>query len=169
MFQLKGQLLAITMASTMFLSVSNVSAGEHAHFAAFFNNMTQKGFSFPDVVRGDQIEQDMGKLGGELMIFAHSAGIKNGDVWTLQNDTLREMNGELQDFGMDCKLSLKVTPFKVAGVCSVFMSGGGAERTKQLIKPIVIQDEVVWYKVFEDKHNGLAGYFMRETAADFNH
>lgn len=158
----------LLLLSVMFAGVPIATAGEHAHFAAFFNNGTNSAFAFPPTVQGDQIEKDMSRHGAEMMIFAHSAGIRDGDVWTLQNDTLRDVNGELHDFGLDCKLSLKSKPFHVAGLCSVFMTGSGSEKSRQIIKAIAIKDQVTWYKVFEDKKHGLAGYFMRETAADFN-
>ncbi|MDX8386932.1 MAG: hypothetical protein R8M46_00155 [Ghiorsea sp.] len=164
------KLLWVTIFSGLMLfNMQAVQAGEHAHFAAFFDNGSNKSFAFPTVINGDNVEQDMLKLGAEMMIFAHSAGIKNGDVWTLQNDTLREVGGEFQDFGLDCKLSMKLGPFKVAGLCSVFMTGAANSKTKTFIKPMLVEKEVVWYKLFEDKENHLAGYFMRETAADFNH
>jgi hypothetical protein len=162
-------LLTVMLSGLMLLQMMPAQAGEHAHFAAFFDNGSHANFSFPATVNGDNVEQDMAKLGAEMMIFAHSAGIKNGDVWTLQNDTLRDVGGEFQDFGLDCKLSLKAGPFTVAGLCSVFMSGDGKSKSKSFIRPMVVKDEVVWYKIFEDKDHGLAGYFMRETAADFNH
>jgi len=147
-------------------------AGEHAHFAAFFDTGKNKNFVFPAIVEGDHIESDMVALGADMMLFAHSAGIQNGDVWSVQNDSLREVDGVYQDFGLNCQLSLNVSPFKVGGLCSVFMSGheGEAqEKVKHLIKSQVLKDEVVWYKVFEDKEHGVSGYFMRETAVDFNH
>jgi len=156
--------------SMMMVNMTLAYAGEHAHFAAFFNNGSNANFSFPAVIKGDNVEQDMLKLGAEMMIFAHSAGAKSGDVWSLQNNTLREVNGKFQDFGVGCELSMNVGPFTVAGLCKVFMAQqAGAEKVKKYIKLMVIQDEVVWYRIFEDSSTGVAGYFMRETAADFNH
>ena len=153
--------------ATMMVAVTSVAhAGEHAHFAAFFNNGSNKAFAFPDQIVGDNVEQDMMKLGAEMMIFAHSAGIKSGDVWTLANDTLREVGGEFKDFGVGCELSLKTGPFQVGGLCSVYMS---STKNKNLIKPMEIAKEVVWYKVFEDKADGVAGYFMRETGETVGH
>lgn len=144
----------------------SAQAGEHAHFAAFFNNGSNASFAFPAQVVGDNVEADMMKMGAEMMIFAHSAGIKNGDVWTLQNDTLREVGGEFKDFGVGCELSLKTAPSVVAGLCSVYMS---ASKNKNVVKPTTIAKELVWYKVFEDSANGVAGYFMRETGETIEH
>ena len=164
------QLFTLTFAILLLCNSTASIAGEHAHFAAFFNNGSHADFSFPETVVGDNVEQDMMKLGAEMMIFAHSAGIKNGDVWSLQNDTLREVKGAFQDFGVGCELSMHVSPlFKLGGLCSVYMSGAGAEKTKKIIHSRTVAKEVVWYRIFEDKGNGVAGYFMRETAADFNH
>ncbi|MDQ6988597.1 MAG: hypothetical protein Q9M19_01850 [Mariprofundaceae bacterium] len=163
-------LLAVSFSALMLLQVTAVKAGEHAHMAAFFNNGSNANFKFPAVIKGDNVEQDMLKLGAEMMIFAHSAGIHDGDVWSLQNNTLREVEGKFRDFGVGCELSLRKPPFKVGGLCSVFMSqDAGAQKTRNIIAPMLIKDEVVWYRIFKDDKNGVAGYFMRETAADFNH
>ncbi len=152
------------------MNVTAAQAGEHAHFAAFFNNGSNASFAFPATVVGDNVEQDMMKMGAEMMIFAHSAGIKNGDVWSLQNNTLRDVKGVFQDFGVGCELSMTLPPMKVGGLCSVFMSdAAGSGKTKQIITPMVIAKEVVWYKIFEDKTHGLAGYFMRETGETIEH
>ncbi|MDX8382817.1 MAG: hypothetical protein R8M45_01970 [Ghiorsea sp.] len=47
--------------------------------------------------------------------------------------------------------------------------GDRQEKVRQSIKPMTLKHEVVWYKVFEDKKHGVAGYFMLETAADFKY
>jgi len=36
-----------------------------------------------------------------------------------------------------------------------------------LIMPTAIPKQLVWYKVFEDKEQGMAGYFMKEKGQDF--
>jgi len=147
-------------------------AGEHAHFAAFFKNTSKADFVFPAVVKGDNIERDLRSMGADMLIFAHSAGIKNGDVWSVQNDTLREVSGTFRDLGIDCELSLKTSPFNVSGLCATYMSGHegeGQERVSQPILSAPIKARLVWYKVYDDNEHGVAGYFMREIAADFNH
>jgi len=162
--------LTMSFSALLLLQVSVANAGEHAHFAAFFNNGSQASFSFPAKVVGDNIEQDMLKMGAEMMIFAHSAGIKDGDVWSLQNNTLRDIGGSFHDFGVGCELSLRVPPMNVGGLCKVFMSSDtGHVKSLSVISPTLVKDEVVWYKIFEDSKHGVAGYFMREIAVDFNH
>lgn len=155
---MKRFLLSI-IAAFAFLGASTMAmAGTHVHFAAFFGG---KGHDFPATVAGDDIEGPLTKQGAEMSLFAHSAAIKNGDVLNLQNDTLREVNGEFKDMGINCQISMSIEgEWKVAGRCEVFMSGDA--RANHTIAPTPIAKELIWYKVFEDKEQGVAGYFMKE-------
>lgn len=158
------------LALLMVWGSNSAYAGEHAHFAAFFDPTGT--VAFPDEVKGDDIEGPLKALKAEMMVFAHSAGVKDGDVWSLQNNTLRDMNGELVDLGLGCQINIKVQPYVVQGLCSVFMNGhegAGQEKAKSMISAKDIGSMLVWHKIFEDKDHGIVGYFMRETAADFNH
>jgi len=142
------------------------AAGTHVHFAGFFNNGTQAGFSFPDTVVGDDIEAPMAKNGAEMMLFAHSVSIQDGDVLNLQNDTLREVGGVFKDFGLNCQITVhSAGDWNVSGQCETFITGDN--KNNQLILPVPIPKQLVWYKVFEDKEQGVAGYFMKEQGADF--
>jgi len=146
---------------------SAANAAEHVRMITFFDDGTHSNLVYPDAVKGHNIEQHMLNLGADMMLFAQSAAIRNGDVWSVQNDTLREDNGVFKDFGVNCELSLNANPFKIAGLCAVFMSGSGHDKVKLLVKPTLIKDHSVWYKIFEDKEHGLAGYLVREDAPDF--
>jgi len=140
--------------------------GTHVHFAGFFNNGTQAGFSFPDTVVGDDIEEPMAKNGAEMMLFAHSVSIQDGDVLSLQNDTLREVDGAFKDFGLNCQITMHTAgDWNVSGRCETFITGNG--ENNQMILPVSVPKQLVWYKVFEDKEQGVAGYFMKEHGADF--
>ncbi len=141
-------------------------AGEHVHFAAFFSTNGPGSVSYPDTVKGDAIEGPMLKRGAEMMLFAHSVSIKDGNVISLQNDTLRaDKSGDFKDFGLDCQLTLHTGGgMTVGGVCNVFVTQGKkmhAVPTRKITQPLV------WYKVFEDKDQGVAGYFMMEHGADY--
>jgi len=150
-----------------FSAVAQAGAtGTHVHFAAFFNNGTQAGFSFPNTVVGDDIEAPMVEKGAEMMLFTHSVSIKNNDVLNLQNDTLREVGGAFKDFGLNCQITMHTGgDWNVSGMCETFITGEG--KNNQVILPITIPKQLIWYKVFEDKDQGVAGYFMKEQGADF--
>lgn len=155
---MKRFLLSIITAFS-FLGASTMAvAGTHVHFAAFFGG---KGHEFPATVTGDDIEGPLAKQGAEMSLFAHSAAIHHNDVLNLQNDTLREVNGEFKDIGVNCQISMSTEgEWSVGGRCEVFMSGDA--RTNHVIKPTPVAKELIWYKVFEDKEQGVAGYFMKE-------
>ncbi len=78
------------------------------------------------------------------------AGVKSGDVWSLQNNTLRSVKGNFVDLGFDCQLNLKLKPYLVQGICSVCMNGhegAGQEKVKNIINVKDIQSTLVWHKV----------------------
>lgn len=155
---MKGFFTALIATLSLFGFTSMAQAGTHVHFASFFAG---KGIEFPATVAGDDIEGPMVKLGAEMSLFAHSAAIKHNDVLNLQNDTLREINGEFKDIGVNCQISMSTEgEWTVGGRCEVFMQGDA--RVNHIIKPTPIHKELIWYKVFEDKEQGVAGYFMKE-------
>ncbi len=140
-------------------------AGAHAHFAAFFNNGTNSSLVFPDTVKGDDIEGPMLKMGAEMMLFTHSISIHNGDVLNLQNDTLRDTGNGFKDFGLDCALTIDTAgDWTISGQCKSFIDG---EKSNVHIIKAHTPEFLVWYKVFEDKEQGTAGYFMREKGKDY--
>jgi len=148
------------------LSMPMAYAGTHVHFAAFFATKGPGSVNYPDTVKGDDIEGPMMKQGAEMMLFAHSVSVKDGDILNLQNDTLRSKGagGEFDDFGLNCQISMKVDDsMGVGGLCEIFVTRG---KENHVIKPTPIKEQLVWYKVFEDKEQGVAGYFMKETGAD---
>lgn len=151
-------LLCMAGAMAMLPGIAHAGKGTHVHFAAFLG----KGSEYPDVIKGDDIEGPLLQKGAEMMLFAHSASIQDRDVLNLQNDTLRsDENGDFKDYGLNCQVSmLTATDWKVAGFCEVFFTGDS--RHKQLIRPTAIPEQLIWYKVFEDKEEGVAAYFMKE-------
>lgn len=155
----------LALAPVFGLSMPVAYAGTHVHFAAFFATKGPGSVNYPDTVKGDDIEGPMVKQGAEMMLFAHSVSIKDGDILNLQNDTLRSSgSGDFDDFGLNCQISMKVGgDMGVGGLCEIFVTKG---KQNQIIKPTPIKEELVWYKVFEDKEQGVAGYFMKESGAD---
>jgi len=163
---LKIKLLCLIACTVFIASTAQATPGTHAHFAAFFNNGSHADFSFPDTVVGNAIEPLMHKKGGEMMLFAHSVAIQDGDVFSIQNDILREVEGSFQDFGLNCQITIHTQKiWEVSGMCEKFLVGKG--KSNQSIMPTAISKQLIWYKIFEDKEHGMAGYFMKEKGQDF--
>ena len=147
--------------------LSTAYAGTHVHFAAFFNDGKNANFTFPATVVGDDIEGPLASQGAEMMLFAHSVFIHDGDVLNLQNDTLREVDGTFKDFGLNCQVTMHTNgDWKVSGMCETFITGNA--KNKQIIMPTPLPKQLIWYKVFEDTEQGLAGYMMKEEGKDFS-
>ncbi len=141
-------------------------AGDHVHFAAFFSTNGPGSVNYPDTVKGDAIEGPLLKRGAEMMLFAHSVSLKDGDIISVQNDTLRaDKSGDFKDFGLDCQITVHTQGgMTVGGMCNVFVTKGKVMKVLPVQK---IGEPLVWYKVFEDKAQGVAGYFMMEHGADY--
>ncbi|MDQ6961984.1 MAG: hypothetical protein Q9M28_05580 [Mariprofundaceae bacterium] len=140
------------------------SDGTHVHIAVLFIDKGALNESFPAELVGDDIE---GALKGkaELMTFAHSANILNGDVLNIQNDTLRFNDAkEMEDYGINCSLSMSVASgsWTTAGLCKVFLSGKDKQVT-HIIPSVSFKKSLVWYKLFEDKANHIIAYSMKES------
>jgi hypothetical protein len=131
--------------------------GTNVHFAAFFSSGGPGSVNFPDAVKGDDIQASLMKKGAEMMLFAQSSSVKDGDVLNVQNDTLRSTAAGFKDIGLDCHIMVKSDPgIRIIGQCGVHM----AKKKKHTIPFTPIGDRLVWHKVFEDKKQGVAGYFM---------
>ena len=159
--------VALALLSMILLPLSaSAGTGIHGHFAAFFDNGSNPNLSFPDTVEGDDIEGPLLKIGAEMMLFTHSVNLQNGDVLNLQNDTLRDTGNGFRDFGLDCALTIDTDGnWTISGSCKSFVSG--QDENQHIIKGVHPEKFLVWYKVFEDKKQGTAGYFMREKGEDY--
>jgi len=138
--------------------------GTYLHFAAFFSTNGPGTVQYPDRVPGEDIEGALLKKGAEMLLFAHSVSIKDGDVITIANDTLREKGSSYADFGLDCQFTVHDRPvLRVGGLCNIFVTD---KKHAIVIKPVEIRKRLVWIKVFEEKAQGVAGYLMAEEGAD---
>ncbi|RME84425.1 MAG: hypothetical protein D6771_04520 [Zetaproteobacteria bacterium] len=143
---------------------AHAGKGVHFHFAAFFSTNGPGTVSYPDRVPGEDIEAALLKRGAEMLLFAHSVSVKDGDVITVANDTLRGGGSAFQDFGLDCNLAVKGgAELAIGGVCNVFVTD---KKHKLVFKPVPVRERLVWIKIFEDKAQGVAGYVMAEEGAD---
>ncbi len=159
------RLLALMAAVCAGAGKATAGKGLHLHFAAFFSTNGPGTVQYPARVPGEDIEAALAQRGAELLLFAHSVSIKDGDVITVANDTLRAEGGALQDFGLDCHLTVHRKPELAAGgLCNVFVT---TTKQKLVVPEQPIRERLVWVKVFEDSRQGVAGYIMAEEGADF--
>ncbi|HIP06513.1 MAG TPA: hypothetical protein EYG66_01395 [Mariprofundaceae bacterium] len=65
---------------------------------------------------------------------------------------------------------MKIDPVKAGGLCNVFTGQHDSENVKSthVVKSIVVESEATWYKVFDDKEHGIAGYMTHEFSDLFN-
>ncbi len=165
---IRSAIIITSIASLPSICSSNLAfAGEHSIFSVFVNTGNQ---TFPDTLEGKGVAEVMSKNGFDIMLTSRTAGLENGDVWAVQSDTLREKGGKLQDFGVTCNFVMQKTPSVSAkGLCNVFSGVHEEEGTKtvHIVKSPEMKSNAIWYKVFEDKENKIAGYIIYRKNGGF--
>ena len=144
-------------------------AGEvrNVNFAAF--EKVDKDFEFEPIVEGKFSDFISAMNGAQILVLAHTADAKDGDVITMQTSVLRHGGDDLGDYGTDCQLSFKDesegtdTSFLLGGICHVIQVGRGANVRKTLIIPHTnIPDTSQgfdgWFMLDEDEETGVAFY-----------
>ncbi len=144
-------------------------AGEtrNVNFAAF--QAVDKDFEFEPVVPGTFSDFISGMKGSKILAMVHTADAISGDVITMQTSVLRDEEGSLGDFGVDCQLNFKVdgegdeAGYLLGGVCRIIQVGGGKNlRTVMVIPHANIPDTSQgfegWIMLDEDEGSGIAFY-----------
>jgi len=162
-------MIKIVLLVTALLLPSLSAAGEvrNVNFAAF--QAEDKDFEFEPVVSGTFSDFISGMEGSKILAMVHTADAVSGDVITMQTSVLRDEEGSLGDFGVDCQLSFKVdgegdeAGYLLGGVCRIIQVGGGKNiRTSVIIPHANIPDTSQgfegWIMLDEDEDSGIAFY-----------
>jgi len=147
--------------------IAGIGKAAHANVAVFHFHAGQKP---PAEIKGHDI---IGQLHGkaQYLTLTHSTGLKDGDVIMVTSDVLRDGGTSVEDFGVDCQLTLHVkndSDVTVAGLCNVFVYSVADKReveSKLLIKPVHI-DSDDWKLVAWDEKENVAIYVDEEIGED---
>ncbi|PCI00319.1 MAG: hypothetical protein COB79_05840 [Zetaproteobacteria bacterium] len=144
-------------------------AGEarSVNFAAF--QIVDKDFEFEAIVEGKFSDFIAEMKGSQILALVHTAGAIDGDIITMQTSVLRDNDGSLGDFGVDCQLNFKDesegedTSYLLGGVCRIIQVGNGKNlRTVLIIPHTNIPDTAQgfegWFMLDEDEATGIAFY-----------
>jgi len=144
-------------------------AGEarHVNFAAF--QKSAPGFEYEAIVLGKFSDFIAAMDGAQVLMLSHTADAIDGDVISIQTDVLRDENGNLGDFGINCQLSFKdestkeYTSYAIGGLCRIIEMGRGKKTNlTAIISPASLPDTSqgvdAWVELYEDEATGIAFY-----------
>ncbi len=139
----------------------------NVNFAAF--QKVSPDFEFEAIVEGKFSDFIAAMEGSQVLALVHTTGAVDGDVITLQTSVLRDNNGQLGDFGVDCQLSFKdesvgdESSYLLGGICRIIQVGENKDlRTTLVIPHTNVPDTAQgfdgWFMLDEDQATGIAFY-----------
>jgi len=154
------------------ITAGDITGGEkapHVNVAIFHKLHGQEGFTYPDHITSSDILHALeGKA--QFISINHTAGLKDGDVMTLSNDVLREGDGDFEDFGVDCQLSVHVkgSDVTLAGMCQILLVDQDHREIehKGVIKPVTMKSGADWQLIYYDVEDGIAVYADEEVGLE---
>jgi len=154
------------------ITAGDITGGKkapHVNVAIFHKLHGQDAFNYPDYIASSDILHALeGKA--QFISINHTAGLKDGYVMTLSNDVLREGDGDFEDFGVDCQLSvhIKGTDVTLAGMCQILLIDQDHREIehKGIIKPVTMKSGVDWQLIYYDAEDGIAVYADEEVGLE---
>jgi len=133
----------------------------HVNIAVFHKLHGQESWTYPDhVKRGDILHVLDGKA--QFVSINHTAGLKDGDVIVIGNDVLREEEGNFEDFGVDCQLTVHIEAqdVRLSGMCEILMVDQNHREIehKGIIKSMTMHAANDWQLIYHDEEDGIAVY-----------
>jgi hypothetical protein len=143
-----------------------VSAAEirNVNFAVF--QKVDSDFEFEAIVLGKFSDFIEAMEGSQVLLLSHSTNSVNGDVINLQQDVLRDVDGELNDIGINCSLNYldlstdDDTSFELGGMCKILdsLNTNVTAIIPMTALPDTEQGIDAWIELYEDEENGIAFY-----------
>lgn len=144
--------------------LSSAAEIRNVNFAVF--QKEDDDFEFEAIVLGKFSDFIEAMEGSQILLLSHSTDSVDGDVINLQQDVLRESEGELNDIGINCSLNFRDhstddgTAFELGGLCKILDSLN--ENITAIIPmkslPDTEQGVNAWVELYEDEENGIAFY-----------
>ncbi len=144
--------------------LSSAAEIRNVNFAVF--QKEDDDFEFESIVLGKFSDFIEAMEGSQILLLSHSTDSVDGDVINLQQDVLRESDGDLNDIGINCSLNFRdhstddSTSFKLGGLCKILDSLN--ENTTVIIPmtslPDTEQGVNAWVQLYEDEASGMAFY-----------
>jgi len=137
----------------------------NVNFAVF--QKADADFEFEPIVLG-KFGSFIDAMGGsQVLLLSHTMNAVNGDVINIQQDVLRQADGEeLNDIGINCSLVYKDlsdtenTSFELGGMCKILdsLNTNVTAIIPMAGLPDTEQGIDAWVELYEDETNGIAFY-----------
>lgn len=145
-------------------SQSSAAEIRNVNFAVFQKESDD--FEFEAIVLGKFSDFIDAMEGAQVLLLSHSTNSIDGDVINLQQDVLREADGELNDIGVNCTLSFRDlsddenTSFELGGLCKIIdsLNTNVSAVIPMASLPDTEQGIDAWVELYEDEENGIAFY-----------
>jgi len=144
--------------------VSSSAEIRNVNFAVF--QKVDSDFEFEAIVVGKFSDFIQAMDGAQILLLSHSKNSINGDVINLQQDVLRESDGELNDIGINCSLNFldmstdENTAFELGGLCKIIdsLNTNVTAIIPMISLPDTEQGIDAWVELYEDENNAIAFY-----------
>jgi len=144
--------------------LSSAAEIRNVNFAVFQTD--DDDFEFESIVLGKFSDFIEAMEGSQILLLSHSTNSVDGDVINLQQDVLRESEGELNDIGINCSLNFRdmstddSTAFELGGMCKILdsLNTNVTAIIPMSSLPDTEQGINAWVKLHENKENGIAFY-----------
>ncbi len=144
--------------------LSSAAEIRNINFAVFQKD--DDDFEFEAIVLGKFSDFIEAMEGSQILLLSHSTNSVDGDVINLQQDVLRESEGELNDIGINCSLNFRdmssddSTAFELGGVCKILdsLNVNATAIIPMTSLPDTEQGIDAWVELYEDEENGIAFY-----------
>jgi len=166
MLSARYRFVALGLLGLLCLGAVESSAAEirNVNFAVFQKQSDD--FEFEAIVLGKFSDFIDEMKGAQVLLISHTTNSVDGDVINVQQDVLRDSDGDLNDIGINCSLTFsdlssdENTEFELGGLCKILDSLN--ENVTAIIPmaslPDTDQGIDAWVEIYEDKASGTAFY-----------
>jgi len=149
--------------------IAGIGKAAHVQLAIFHVYTGEKPAT--DITSSDEIGLLQALKGkAQMLAYAHTTGVKDGDVLMATTDILRGNETSAEDFGVDCQLFLHVKndeDVSVGGLCTVEVYD--ISHAKQVSAKVIIKSMPVhshWTLVGWDDQDHIAIYVNEEVGTE---
>jgi len=162
-------MLSLALPAQAKIVAGDVSGGQHTqhvNIAIFHKLQGQESFVYPKKIEKGNVLQSLNDK-AQFISINHTAGLKDGDVITVNNDVLRDSDNAFNDFGVDCQFPVHIQGENVilAGICQILMVDQNNREIehKGIVKSFVMRSSQDWTLIYEDKEDAIAIYVDKEA------
>jgi len=163
---MRYKLFGFLLLGLICLGAVESSAAEirNVNFAVFQKQSDD--FEFEAIVLGKFSDFIDEMKGAQVLLISHTTNSVDGDVINVQQDVLRDSDGDLNDIGINCSLTFSDTStddnteFQLGGLCKILdsLNANVTAIIPMASLPDTSQGVDAWVEIYEDEASGTAFY-----------